>query len=241
MLSIDREGGDIKADLSMADERMRAVDEILLRCPDGIDGLACIAGISNPNGRNSSVVAVNYYGSIRLAEMLLPSLKRRHGACVMTTSASIAWSDEKDIPDFSNILLQCDDEERVLEMVDSIDLSAGFNLYYSSKIAVARWARRHSIEWGLHGVRLALIAPGCVATRLSQKTAKPDSRVNESFHMTLPMHYKSQQVEEDLMSPNEVAEAFAFLLSNEAKGCSGSIYYIDAGQETYYAPDKLYY
>lgn len=238
--SIDYEGGDITADLSKPVERQRAIDEIHRLCPDGIDGLACIAGIAAPKGRNSSVIAVNYYGTVKIAEGLFPLLLKKNGTCIITTSGSISWSKDRSNPSFFDVILSCDEEERVLALADSLDFASGYNFYGISKVAVAKWARRHSIEWGLRGVRLAIVAPGCIDTRLS---AKPEGniRVNESFHMTIPMFYKSMQEDEHLVPAVDLGEVYAFLLSPEARSCAGSIFYVDGGQEAFNAPDKLYF
>ena len=46
---IDYEGGEIQTDLGSRKGRTYAVDRVFELCPDGIDGLATIAGISAPN------------------------------------------------------------------------------------------------------------------------------------------------------------------------------------------------
>lgn len=238
--SIDYEGGDVVADLSIPEARQEAIRRIYALCPDGIDGLACIAGIAGPKGgKNSPCIGVNYYSSIRMAEGLFPLLEKRRGACVMTASGSIAWGRERAMSNFVDCILDCEDEARVCALADSFPLFTGPNMYFASKLAVAKWARRSSTEWGLRGVRLCVVAPGCVDTRLG---VKPEGvKVNESFHMTIPMYYQPRQEEEHTIPPRDLGEAITFLLSDRASGCAGSIFYVDAGQEAFYHPDKLYY
>ncbi|MCF0120779.1 MAG: SDR family NAD(P)-dependent oxidoreductase [Oscillospiraceae bacterium] len=93
VIVIDREpGGDIIADISIPGQRAAAVEQVFARCPDGIDGLAIFTGIVSPVPDNRAVISVNYYGSVFFAEALFPLLKKKHGSCVLTASASLTWS-----------------------------------------------------------------------------------------------------------------------------------------------------
>ncbi len=119
-------------------------------------------------------------------------------------------------------------------------------MYYSSKLAIGLWVRRHSIEWGIRGVRLLAVAPGCVGTRLGDlppeekaRLKKSGIQLNESFHMTIPLRYAYGDM--SLIPPQDLGEAFAFLLSDKAAGFSGSMIFVDAGQEAYYNTDKVYF
>lgn len=243
---VDYEGGEIIADLGSHEGRAHAIQRVYELCPDGIDGLAAIAGISAPN--SGKLLAVNYYGSVQLADGLFPLLEKKHGACVMTVSASLSWSRPEDTPNLAEILTSCDDEQRVCAFADSLAASgAGVNtMYYSSKLALGLWVRRHSIEWGTRGVRLLAVAPGCVKTRLGELSAEEKARLqkagvqlNESFHMTIPLRYAYGDM--SLMPPQELGEAFAFLLSDKAAGFSGGMIFVDAGQEAFYNTDKVYF
>ena len=166
----------------------------------------------------------------------------------MTVSASLAWSKPENTPNLAEILTNCDDEARVCAFADSLASSgsAANSMYYSSKLAVGLWVRRHSAEWGIRGVRLLAVAPGCVNTRLGDMSPEEKERLkkagvllNESFHMTIPLRYARGDL--SLIPPRDLGEAFAFLLSEKAAGFSGSMIFVDAGQEAYYNTDKVYY
>ena len=232
---IDNEGGDIVADLRKPDDRENAVAEVIRRYPDGIDGLACIAGISFPRPNNSSILAVNYFGAVAIAEGLYGLLKKKRGACVMTASASVTWVKKDAGGHVAELLTDCGDEARIAALVDSFPPDAPYSMYLTSKLALARWSRRHSTQWAMEGVRLTLVAPGCVETRLG-RAAPPGATPNESFHQTIPGHYEDLS----LMPPEDLAEVFAFLLSEGSGGIIGSVVYADAGQETFFNMDKVY-
>ena len=233
---VDNEGGDVIADLGKDTGRREAVSLIRQRYPEGIDGLACIAGISFPKPDNGSILSVNYFGAVAMAEGLFELLKQRSGACVMTASASVTWIPKGGGGHVAELLTECGDEQRILSLVNSFAPDAPYNMYLTSKLALARWARRHSTQWAVEGVRLTVVAPGCVDTRLGN-LAPPGAAVNESFHQTIPGCYNDLSI----MPPWELAEVNAFLLSRESAGIVGSVVYADAGQETFFNMDKVYF
>lgn len=232
---IDREGGDIVADLGSAAGREFAVRRVYELCPDGIDGLACVAGISTPKPDNGSILSINYFGTLAIANGLFPLLEKRLGSCVITSSASITWVRPGLGGHIAELLCDCGDEERILALANSFPADSPYNMYTSSKIALARWARRVSIEWAIRGVRINVLAPGCVATRLGQIPAGTD--VNESFHFTIPPYYKSGGI----IPPADMGQACVFLLDEGSRGFNGSVLFADAGQEAFYNTDKIYF
>ncbi len=233
---IDNEGGDVIADLGNDAGRNAAVSEVRQRYPEGIDGLACIAGISFPKPDNASILSVNYFGAVAVAEGLFELLKKRRGSCVMTASASVTWIPKNGGGHVAELLTDCGDEKRICSLVNSFAPDAPYNMYLTSKLALARWARRHSTQWAIEGVRLTVVAPGCVDTRLGN-LAPPGAAVNESFHQTIPGCYNDLSI----MPPDHLAEVNAFLLGKESAGIVGSVVYADAGQETFFNMDKVYF
>ena len=231
---IDNEGGDIIADLGCRSGREEAVRRVKELCPDGIDGLACIAGICFPKPDNMSILSVNYFGTVEVCDGLFDLLAKKNGSCVVTTSGSLLWTDSEDHPNLAGLLTDCGDEERIARLVNTLSFEQGYNMYGTSKLAVLRWMRRHSIEWGARGVRLNAVGPGCIDTRLGN--APPGAKVNESFHMTIPTHYHDLSI----IPPADIGEVFAFLLSKKAAGMNGSIIWADGGQESYYHTERVH-
>ena len=170
---------------------------------------------------------------LAIADGLFDLLLKKHGSCVITSSSALNWKRNIDTPDLAQLLTDCGDEERICRLVDSFPINSPYNMYQTTKIALLRWGRRHSVEWAVRGVRLNIVGPGCIDTRLSVKPA--DSSANDSFHKTIPTHYS----EETLISPEEVAGVYTFLLSPESKGISGSVIWVDGGQESFYNTERL--
>jgi len=89
--------------------------------------------------------------------------------------------------------------------------------YNASKAGVSALVRSLAAEWSGRGVRINAIAPGYVATPLLEK--KQHQLAGWLEHIP----------QGRLAQPNEVAEAIAFLLSDEAGYFSGSELLMDGG------------
>lgn len=233
VIVIDRKGGDIVVDIKDNKGREYAIKKVKEMCPSGIDGLACIAGVAWPSPSNSSVLSVNYFGTIAIAEGLFGLLQKRKGSCVVTTSGAITWEEDNIIPNLALLLTDCGDEKRIGRLVDSFDDASPYNMYQTSKISLLKWVRRNSIEWAIRGVRLNAIGPGCVNTDMSRTPA--GIKGNDSFHKTIPTHYNDMSI----MDPKELGEVYAFLLSPKADGISGTVIWADGGQDSYYHTERL--
>ena len=81
--NIDLKGGDYLADLSTKEGRQDAIEAVILKYPDGIDGLICNAGVG-PTAKPKVIFALNFYASVQIAEGLRPLLKKKNGCCVVT-------------------------------------------------------------------------------------------------------------------------------------------------------------
>lgn len=85
--------------------------------PDGLDGIICNAGVG-PTFPAESIIALNFFAAVEMAEGVRDLLKKKHGCCVVTSSNSITNQTVRpDLVDmFSNVM----DEDRVLEFARSI-------------------------------------------------------------------------------------------------------------------------
>ena len=193
----------IQADLSNADDTVRAVEEIRQRLvPEGgrLDALVNNAGIS-PKGAGGArlntidtqiddwkwVFQVNFFSSIMLARGLLEELKKTRGAVVNVTS--IAGS--------------------------KVHPFAGA-AYSTSKAALMSLTREMAHDFGPLGIRVNAISPGEIDTSiLSPGTEKI---VEEQ----IPMRR--------LGKPAEVAKAIYFLCSDASSYVNGAEMHINGGQ-----------
>jgi NAD(P)-dependent dehydrogenase (short-subunit alcohol dehydrogenase family) len=193
----------IQADLSSAEDTLRAIEEIRQRLePEGgrLDALVNNAGIS-PKGPGGSrlgtiqttlddwkwVFQVNFFSSIMLARGLVEELQRTRGAVVNVTS--IAGS-------------------RVHPFAGAA--------YATSKAALMALTREMAHDFGPLGIRVNALSPGEIDTSiLSPGTEKI---VEEQ----IPLRR--------LGKPAEVAKAIYFLCSDASSYVNGAEIHVNGGQ-----------
>ena len=227
VFNIDYDRGDICADIGTVEGRKTIIDELHSRYPDGIDGLISNAGIAGVKDEKTSyVLSVNYFGAVAIIEGLYDLVEKKQGNIVQTVSYSVGYT-ERSKYFVDNLLLQCGDEKRIGEFVDSVADKPGFpGVYVSSKLGLVRWVRRKAPAWAARGVTLNAVAPGGVDT-----TIIPGMKDNkEVFNLqTMGIATPTVYYAEDLMRPADVAGTLAFMVTNAAKGNVGDIIYCDGG------------
>ncbi|MEZ3158910.1 SDR family oxidoreductase [Microbacterium sp. BWT-B31] len=93
-------------------------------------------------------------------------------------------------------------------------------VYASAKAGVVTLSRSLAAEFGPAGVRVNVVSPGTVATRMGR--AVIESSAGQARRHQIPLRR--------FATPAEVAEATAFLLSNAASGITGQTLRINAGE-----------
>lgn len=219
--------GDIKTDLSKKEDRQRAIAAIHEMFPDGIDGVITNAGI--PGGIRgqtaADVISVNYFGTVDILCGLLDLLEKKKGSCVVTTSASIAYG-PRGRYHVDDLLLNCGDEERLREFVTELEKDGkAMAMYPATKLALTKWVKRTASSWAVRGVILNAVAPGGVDTDIIPNM-KTDPRF-DTVTMANPM--PTVYADRDLMTPEDIAETLAFMVSPKARGNCGTIVYCDGG------------
>ena len=124
-----------------------AVAEILEE-EGGIDVLVNNAGLSSsspaesyPEAEHRALFEANYFGPVRLTQLVLPGMReRRHGAVVHISSllGRIAWGNQA--------------------------------AYCASKFAIEAFGEALAQEVAPHGIRVALVEPGVVASAIFENT-----------------------------------------------------------------------
>ena len=233
VVNVDLKGGDIEANLATKEGRAQAILELHQRCPDGLDGIVCNAGVSGACGNIPLIISLNYFGAISMAEGAFDLLEKRHGSCVVTCSNTIAQGSAR--MDVVGLLNNQADEDRILNLVKNSDPKVGHNFYAATKYALARWARRMSAQWGAKGVRINAVAPGNVRTAMTDKLTPAHMVAVEA--LPVPINYSTNQC---LMEPDDIANAIAFLVSPEAHGVNGIVMFVDGGTDALLNSEKVY-
>jgi len=231
VISIDINNGDITADLGTIEGRAVVVSGVHERSPDGLDGLICNHGIMGlPRHTLSYILSTNYFGAVAIMEGLYDLLKKKKGSCVATISGSIT-NIRRGKYFVDNLLTNCGDETRIGRLVDSFPRQRGDIMYFSSKIALANWVRRVSASWAANGVNINAVAPGAVATNITEGYIRSDL---DTYYFPMPMLYGT----ENQMDANDVGQALVSLVLPESKGICGVLLHCDAGNAAILDPDR---
>ncbi|MEM9011388.1 MAG: coniferyl-alcohol dehydrogenase [Pseudomonadota bacterium] len=200
-----------RADLSQG----ATIDALIDVLPDGIDGLANIAGLP-PTAPAEKVLQVNLFGLKRLTEGLVP--KMRDGAAIVNLAslAGFGWADAVEAIRASEAV-DIDAPEAFMQRFD-ISNEDGRS-YFFSKEALLVWTLQNRWRWRERGIRMNALSPGPVETpilgdflaTLGERAAE-DARV-----MDRPGR------------PEDIAPAVAFLLSDMTTWLRGTNIHIDGG------------
>ena len=227
VINIDLKNGDICANLATVEGRQAAIDGLYERCPEGLDGIVCNAGVSGS--------CLNYFGTVKLARGVYELLKKKHGSVVVTVSNTISQGTGR--MDIVDLLNNVGDEQRIRSIVSTLDTAnqtVGQSMYMATKYALARWVRRISASWAANGVRVNAVAPGNVRTAMTDSLS--DAAKYAVSALPIPVRYGSDA----LMDPSEIAESMKFLLSDAARGVNGIILFTDGGTDALLNSEKVY-
>lgn len=93
--------------------------------------------------------------------------------------------------------------------------------YGTSKSAVAHMASLLGVEWAPHGIRVNAVAPGYTATRILERAQRDDPETMAKWLAQVPIGR--------LLRPEEIANAVAFLLSDQSSGITATTLAVDGG------------
>lgn len=98
---------------------------------------------------------------------------------------------------------------------------AGLSVYSASKHAVIGLTRSAAQEYGAHGIRVNVVAPGTTDTAMIAAWKRREPDITDRLNAATPLGRGGR--------PSEVAEAAAWLLSDRASYVSGATLTVDGG------------
>lgn len=203
----------IRADLSSK----AAIDELAARLPDGINGLANIAGLP-PTRPAAQVVLVNLVGLKYLTHQVVPKLVDNASIVNLASLAGAGWADsipvirDSEALDFDGVDVFC--KKHGIE---------GARSYFFTKEALIVWTMQNRWTWRDRGIRMNSVSPGPVETPILK-----------DFVETL-----GARVEEDMRvmdrpgRTTDIAPVVAFLLSDGSGWLRGTNLAADGGMHSY--------
>jgi len=109
-----------------------------------------------------------------------------------------------------------------ISSIDSMGADGPYSAYTATKCAVVSFARTMARELAVHNIRVNCIAPGVVATDMTEKIVPPAvwEYMSHSFDR-VPMRR--------MVQPEEIASSVAFMLSDDASAITGVNLLVDCG------------
>lgn len=230
VIGIDLKDAEVTADLSDAAERQRALDEVLERCNGSLDGLVTCAGVGPPFDPNK-MLTINWFGTEVFLTGLRPALAASAGVAKVVAVSSNSTTTSPNIPDALVDACLALDEAEAHRLLGEIGDMAMPTAYAGSKLAVARYVRRHAptADWAEAGIRLNAIAPGAVLTPLLQGGL--DDELFGELIRGFPVPTGG------FGSPDTIGAWITMMLSDAADFLCGSLFFVDGGTDALVRPD----
>jgi NAD(P)-dependent dehydrogenase (short-subunit alcohol dehydrogenase family) len=222
IIGVDLRDAEVIADLSTTSGRGAMEVEVGRQCGGVLDGLVVAAGIQTAEA--STIVSVNYFGAIAALNGMRPLLAKGVEPSAVVVSSNSATTQ----PGYSIEVLElclAGEEGAARQAVGEDALGA----YPASKLALARWVRRHapSADWIGAGIRLNAIAPGFIDTPMTQGMWDFVATLGDVY--PIPVGRPGR--------PAEIATLVDYLLSGVSGFFCGSVITIDGGTEAALRPD----
>jgi NAD(P)-dependent dehydrogenase (short-subunit alcohol dehydrogenase family) len=230
VIGVDQRDADVVADLSTPEGRRAAIAGVEAAASGAIDGLvtwAGVAGLSDLPG--SLLVSVNHFGTVALLEGLRPLLAAGDAPAAVAISSN-STTCQPGVPLELVDLCLSGDEPAARAAGDAAGALA---VYPATKMAVARWVRRHAPgpAWAGAGITLNVVAPGAVETPMLQATR--DDAVIGQFVDAFPVPIGRRG------TAAELAAVVAFLLGPDARWFCGSLLFVDGGTDALLRADAV--
>jgi NAD(P)-dependent dehydrogenase (short-subunit alcohol dehydrogenase family) len=208
-------GGDVKA--MAVDISDQGQIEALLAEAGDIDALIVTAGVSGSQAPGRRILEVNLIGLERIVRTAEPLVKE--GTVAILTASQSGYM----VPDVPELFAVIDDPlapgmiDRLSQLID-VDVSS--LCYQLSKRGVHRMVRRHAKAWGQRGARILSVSPGITDTPMGREEIDGHPIMLDMIN-ACPMGRRGK--------PEDIANAIAFLTSDQASYMTGSDVLVDGG------------
>jgi NAD(P)-dependent dehydrogenase (short-subunit alcohol dehydrogenase family) len=229
VLGVDVKDADVVADLSTPHGREAAADGILAASGGKLEGAVLAAGLGPSPGRDRprQIAQVNFLGVVELLVALRPALAAVERAKVVVVSSNSSTTVPA-VPGRTVRALLAHDADKAVRSVRPFGPAAPTMMYAASKIAVARWVRRHAVlrEWAGSGVRLNALAPGAIMTPMLQEQLSDPRQAKAVRSFPIPVG--------GFGDVRHMADWMRFMLSDSADFLCGSVVFVDGGTDAYF-------
>jgi len=222
VIGVDVRDAEVEADLGTPEGRADAIAAVAAASGGVLDGFAPFAGMGGlPDRAGSLVGSVNYFGTSVLLEGLRPLLAAGTDPAVVVISSNSTTCQPNVPQDLIDAFL-ADDEGLARDLADR---HGSVVTYPASKIALARWVRRHAVgpDWAGAGIRLNAVAPGLVETALTAEQKADPTMAPLIAQFPIPLGRAGR--------PEELAALVEFLLGPESTFFVGSVIWCDGGTD----------
>jgi len=215
VIGIDVREAEVIADLASVEGRAAMIAAVTDRSGGALDGVVAAAGVTHDDG--ALVTSINYFGAVATLDGLRPLLARAPGASAIAVSSNSTTTQPGLAVDHVEACLAGD------EAAARAVAGPGVGAYGASKLALARWVRRHAVtaDWIGAGIRLNAISPGFIDTPMTVDSRDFILSLGEIYPIPIGRAGRA----------DEVAGLLAYLLSSDAAFFCGSVITMDGGTD----------